>query len=46
MDRPRHERHTVEFYSWVMGWGEKVEVLESEDLRDGVIGAAKAVMDV
>lgn len=37
---------TVELYSWILGWGEKVEVLEPEELRQDIIDTAKAMLDV
>jgi len=36
--------NTVELYSWVMGWGEKVEVLEPKKLRKEIIRSAKAML--
>jgi len=37
---------TVELYSWILGWGGKVEVLEPEEVRHYIIEAAKAMLDV
>ncbi len=37
---------TVELYSWIMGWGEKVEVLEPESLRQDITETAKAMLEV
>jgi predicted DNA-binding transcriptional regulator YafY len=37
---------TVELYSWILKWGEKVEVLEPEELRQDIIETAKAVLEV
>ena len=37
---------TVELYSWILGWGEKVEVLEPDELREEIIETAKAMLDV
>ena len=37
---------TVDLYSWILSWGEKVEVLEPEELRQDVIDSAKAMLDV
>lgn len=37
---------TVELYSWILGWGEKVEVLEPEELRQEVIKTAKEMLKV
>jgi predicted DNA-binding transcriptional regulator YafY len=38
--------NTVELYSWILGWGEKVEVLEPEKLRERVARTAQAILDV
>lgn len=38
--------YTVELYSWILGWGDKVEVLEPEELRQDIIETAKAMLDV
>jgi predicted DNA-binding transcriptional regulator YafY len=38
--------NTVELYSWILGWGEKVEVLEPVELRQRIIETAKAMLDV
>jgi predicted DNA-binding transcriptional regulator YafY len=35
---------TVDLYSWVMGWGDRVEVLEPKELRREVIESAKAML--
>ena len=35
---------TVDFYSWIMGWGEKIEVLEPKELREYVRHTAKAMV--
>jgi len=37
---------TVELYSWILGWGEKVKVLEPEELRQNIIETAKAMLEV
>ena len=37
---------SVELYSWIMGWGEGVEVLEPEELRQEVIDTAKRMLKV
>ena len=37
---------TVELCSWILGWGEKVEVLEPEELRQEIIETAKAMLEV
>ena len=38
--------NTVELMSWILGWGEQVEVLEPEGLRKGVVETARAMLDV
>lgn len=38
--------NTVELYSWILGWGEKVKVLEPEELRQDIIETAKAMLEV
>ncbi len=38
--------NTVELYSWILGWGEKVEILEPEELRKRVARTATAMLDV
>jgi predicted DNA-binding transcriptional regulator YafY len=35
--------NTVELRSWILGWAEKVEVLEPGDLRNQIVKAAEAV---
>jgi predicted DNA-binding transcriptional regulator YafY len=35
---------TVELLSWILGWGEKVEVLEPEQLRTEIIKTSKAML--
>jgi len=37
---------TIELYSWIMGWGEKVEVLEPPELREEVFHTAKSMVKV
>ena len=37
---------TVELRSWILGWGEKVKVMEPVELREKVIKTAKAMLDV
>ncbi|MFW0859438.1 MAG: helix-turn-helix transcriptional regulator [Dehalococcoidia bacterium] len=37
---------TIELYSWVLGWGEKIEVLKPPEIRHNIIETAKAVMEV
>ncbi|MDY6918439.1 MAG: transcriptional regulator [Chloroflexota bacterium] len=38
--------NTIELRAWVMGWGEKVAVLEPESLRHAVIESAQAMLDL
>ena len=37
---------TVDLYSWVLGWGEKIEVLEPKELREEVMNTAKNMVKV
>ena len=37
---------TVELYGWILSWGEKVEVLEPEELRERVARTGQAIVDV
>jgi len=37
---------TVDLYSWILRWGEKVEVLEPEELRQEIAETARAVLEV
>ena len=37
---------TYELLSWILGWGEKVEVLEPPEIRQAVIETAEAVREV
>jgi predicted DNA-binding transcriptional regulator YafY len=37
---------TYELYSWILGWGDRVEVLEPEELRRDIIETAEAMLDV
>lgn len=37
---------TYELLSWIPGWGEKLEVLEPEELRKEVIETAKKMVKV
>lgn len=37
---------TIELYSWILGWGEKVEVLEPPELRQDIIETAKEILAV
>ena len=38
--------HTYELVTWILGWGEKVEVLEPEALRKEVLQTAKAMVKI
>ena len=37
---------TVDFYSWIMGWGEKIEVIEPKEIREEIMKTAKATLQV
>jgi predicted DNA-binding transcriptional regulator YafY len=37
---------TVDLFTWILGWGERVEVLKPEELRREVIRSAKATLEV
>lgn len=37
---------TYELLSWILGWGEKMEVLEPPEIREAVIETAEAMLDV
>jgi predicted DNA-binding transcriptional regulator YafY len=37
---------TVELRSWIMQWGEKVEVLEPAEIREKMVNTAEAILDV
>jgi predicted DNA-binding transcriptional regulator YafY len=37
---------TVDLYSWILGWGEKVEVLEPAGLREEVMETAKKMVQL
>ena len=37
---------TVDLYSWILRWGEKVEVLEPKELRQDIIETARAILEV
>lgn len=39
-------RINYEFISWVMGWGDKVRVLEPEELKEEVIQRSKAILKI
>lgn len=38
--------YTYELVTWILGWGEKVEVLEPEELRKEVLQTAKAMVKI
>jgi len=38
--------HTYELVTWILGWGEKVEVLEPAELRGEVLQAAKEMVKI
>lgn len=37
---------TVDLFSWILRWGEKIEVLEPAELREEVLETAKAMVEV
>ena len=37
---------TYEFYSWILGWGEKIEVLDPPEIRERIIKTVEAMRDV
>ena len=37
---------TDELCSWILGWGEKVKVLEPAELRKDIVDIAKAMLDL
>jgi len=37
---------TIELYSWILGWGEKAEVLKPPEIRHNIIETAKVMMEV
>ena len=37
---------TIDLFSWILGWGEKIEVLEPPGIREAVIETAEAVREV
>ena len=37
---------TLEFFRWILWWGEDVEVLEPPEIRDGTLETAEAVREV
>lgn len=41
-----HVMNTYELCSWILSWGDQVEVLEPRDLRQEIIKAAKAMLKV
>lgn len=38
--------YTYELVTWILGWGEKVEVLEPAELRKEVLKTAKAMVKI
>ena len=37
---------TVDLYSWILGWGEKIEVLEPPELRKEVMRTAEKMLKI
>ena len=37
---------TPEFYNWVLGWGEEIEVLSPIDVRNNLIEMAKRTLGI
>jgi predicted DNA-binding transcriptional regulator YafY len=37
---------TVDFLAWILGWGEKIEVLEPEELREEVMETAEKIAKI
>lgn len=37
---------TVELYSWILSWGDKIEVLEPAEIRQEIIATAKTMLEV
>lgn len=37
--------YTAEVFSWILQWGDGVEVLGPEDVREDIVHAAKAILD-
>jgi predicted DNA-binding transcriptional regulator YafY len=37
---------TYEFYSWILGWGEKIEVLDPPEIRERIIETAEAMINL
>jgi predicted DNA-binding transcriptional regulator YafY len=37
---------TYEFYSWILGWGEKIEVLDPPEIRERIIKTVEAMREV
>jgi predicted DNA-binding transcriptional regulator YafY len=37
---------TVDLYSWILGWGEKIEVLEPPELRKEVAKTAEKILKI
>ena len=38
--------NTIDLYSWILGWGEEIEVLEPVELRENIVKTAKALLNV
>jgi len=38
--------HTYELVSWILGWGERIEVLEPQELREEVMQTAKKMVKI
>jgi len=45
-DNDPQDHRYVELYSWILGWGEKVEVLEPVEIRGKIVKTAKAILNV
>lgn len=37
---------TVDLFSWILGWGDRIEVLEPDELRKAIIETAESMLDV
>ena len=37
---------TVDLYSWILSWGDRVEVLEPVEIREKIVKTARAMLDV
>lgn len=38
--------NTVDFHSWILGWGEKIEVLEPQELREEILQTAERIAKI